>query len=243
MTLNWIDQNTFEIGASRITLDYAPGGSLRASRANDFTMIKTKEFLNHYLMLAGGGYDRVLEVGVYQGGSFVFLDEILKPKKFSAIELSVAPVPALDAYVANAGGRCRLHYGTSQDDVEAVKRIVEADFGGQLDLVVDDASHFYEPTRATFQAVFPKIRPGGLCIIEDWSWSFESEFQGDDAPWRDQNALANLVIDLMEDMMMSPLIEAVEIHRPLLKVWRSSAVVGPIPFAKTARRGRPSSLI
>jgi hypothetical protein len=43
--------------------------------------------------------------------------------------------------------------------------------GGPLDLVVDDCSHLYEPTRASFNELFPRLRPGGAYVIEDWVWA------------------------------------------------------------------------
>lgn len=241
--LNWTDDTTFEIDGVRITLDYAHGGSARTSTPGDFTMMKGKDFLAHYTDLATGGFDKVLELGLYQGGSFVFLDKILKPSKISAVELSTVALPALDAYVDASQGRCRLHYGVSQDDAASLEQIVDRDFGGELDLVADDASHFYEPTKTSFQTLFPKLRPGGLYIIEDWAWNFRDPFQAPDAPWHEQNALANLVVDLMEDMVTGPLIGSIEIHRPLIKVWRSTTKQVTAPFSKSARRGRPSPLI
>jgi hypothetical protein len=38
-----------------------------------------------------------------------------------------------------------------------------------LDLVVDDASHLLAPSTATFEMLFPRLRPGGLFLLEDWS--------------------------------------------------------------------------
>lgn len=243
--LTWTDENTFEIAGNRITLDYAHGGSERKSTANDFTMMKSREFLEHYLVLGPEGYKRVMELGVYQGGSFVFLDSILKPDKISAVEYSEIRIRALDNYVAQNGARAQIHYATSQDDVSALENIVRDDFSGQIDLVVDDASHFYEPSKISFQTLFPKLRPDGLYIIEDWTWSFQSLFQGPNAPWRDQNSLVNLVIDMMEDMALAPLIGAVEIYRPLIKIRRSSikSDCASRVFARSGRRGRNIGLL
>ena len=140
--LNWIDDSSFEMDGYRLTLDYAFGGSLRPSTAKDFTMMKSRDFLDSYVALRDQGMKRILEVGVYQGGSFVFLDRLLKPEKISAVELSTKPIPALDEYIVRNKDRARLHYGTSQDDVARLTEIVQQDFGGELDLVVDDASQY-----------------------------------------------------------------------------------------------------
>ena len=40
----------------------------------------------------------------------------------------------------------------------------------QLDLVIDDASHLLPETTASFNVLFPRLRAGGLFVIEDWSW-------------------------------------------------------------------------
>ncbi len=180
--MRWIDDVTFEMDGVKITLDYEHGGSRRRSEAADFTMMKTRGFLDYYAQHRDEDFKRILEVGVYQGGSFVFLDKLFKPDRLSAIELSDQPISALDAYVEKNQPRTRMHYATSQGDTERVAEIIEQDFGGVLDLVVDDASHFYELTKATFKTAFPRLRPGGLYIIEDWSWSFQQGFQAPDHP-------------------------------------------------------------
>lgn len=40
---------------------------------------------------------------------------------------------------------------------------------GLSDRLGDDASHVLAPTIAIFEMLLPKLRPGGLFIIEDWS--------------------------------------------------------------------------
>jgi hypothetical protein len=236
-TLNWIDTSSFEIGGYTITSDYAHGGSQRKSSDRDFTIMKTRNFFDHYTVLKSENFKKLLELGVYQGGSFVFLDQFLKPDKFVAVELSAVPIPALDKYIAENGDRTRLYYGTSQDDVAKLNQIVSEDFGGQLDLVVDDASHFYEQTKTSFKILFPTVRPGGLYIIEDWSWSFEPAFQEPTNVWFEQASPANIVIDLMEDMAMRPLIQSVHVERELIKIRRTMNPVGEL-FTSQARRGR-----
>jgi predicted O-methyltransferase YrrM len=235
--LNWIDASSFEIGGYTITSDYVHGGSQRKSSDHDFTIMKTRNFFHHYTALKGENFKKIIELGVYQGGSFVFLDQFLKPTKFVAVELSAVPIPSLNKYVAKNGDRTRLYYGTSQDDVAKLNEIVEKDFGGQLDLVVDDASHFYGPTKTSFTTLFPRLKPGGLYIIEDWSWGFEAPYQEPTNAWYDQPAPANLIIDLMEDMAMRPLIESVHVERELIKIRRTQHAGGEV-FASQARRGR-----
>lgn len=240
--LIWDGDTSFSIGGYSFTLDYQIGGSRKTSIDNNFIIMKTKNFFNHYTSLYGGNYKRILELGVYQGGSFVFLDQMLTPDKIAAVELNSTTLPALDAYVAKHSDRARVYYGMSQDDVANLDTIVAEDFGGELDLVVDDASHFYEPTKIAFKTLFPKVRPGGMYIIEDWSWSFEPEFQNPTNAWFHISSLANLVVDIMEDMATGPLIDEVTVSGPLIKVRRSHVASGT--FMEThSRRDRQTSLL
>jgi hypothetical protein len=93
-------------------------------------MMKDRHFLDEYVALQGQNIKRILEIGVYQGGSFVFLDQLFKPEKISAVELSTLPLPALDQYVRKNIDRARVHYGTSQDEVSRLKEIIAQDMGG-----------------------------------------------------------------------------------------------------------------
>lgn len=241
-SLNWTNDTDFEIGGYTLSMNYEHGGSKIKSVENKFLLMKARDFLEHYLSLDPREYRRILELGVYQGGSFVFLDQMLKPERISALELSTVPIPALDSYVAANEDRARMYYGTSQDNVEELLEIVRRDFGGQLDLVVDDASHFYEQTRTSFKTLFPLIRPGGMYIIEDWSWSFQDAFQDPANPWHHVDSLANLMIDLMEDMTRGGLIRDVQVARPLLKIQRSNVAHGEV-FSTHGRRGREFNLL
>lgn len=240
--LNWINESSFDMDGYRITLDWQHGGSKRASSDRDFTMMKGRDFLSHYTDLQNTGIEKVLEVGIYQGGSVVFLDKLLNPKKLSAIELSKTPIPSLDKYVQGSDGRVKMYYGTSQDDSHKLAEIIDRDFNGEVDFVVDDASHFYEYSKATFQAVFPRVKAGGYYFIEDWSWSFQTAFQNPANEWYGQNSLANIALDLMEDMVNAGTIADIQIVRQMIKVRRSQNPASPV-FSTNARRARKTVLI
>src|SRR6185436_21011315 len=83
------------------------------------------------------------------------------------------PVEELDRFIAERGlgDRLQAHYRTDQSDRPALARIMADAFGDEpLDLVIDDASHSLAPTRDSFEALFPLVRPGGRFLIEDWHW-------------------------------------------------------------------------
>ena len=61
-------------------------------------------------------------------------------------------------------------YGVDQGDEATLLALLDRHLGPEpLDLVVDDASHYLTPTLTSFHVLFPRLRPGGLFVIEDWS--------------------------------------------------------------------------
>lgn len=235
--IEWESSTSFAINGNRFIMDWQQGGSKIRSEDTRFLLMKAANFLEHYTSLDPNEYRRVLELGVYQGGSFVLLDQLLRPEKLSAVELSATPIPALDKYVAGMGGRGRVHYGTSQDDAEALMTILREDFDGRLDLVVDDASHWYKQTKTSFATLFPFLRPGGLYIIEDWCWSFQDDFQAPSHDWHAIDSPANLMVDIMEEMTRGKLIRDVKVKPELLMIRRSDAAEARV-FETRGRRGR-----
>ena len=236
--MQWTSAETFEIGGARFRIDYAVGGTTAKSRADEFIIVKGRNFIERYQSLRSEGLKRVLELGVFQGGSFVFFDKLYFPNKIAAIEITNEPLPALDEYVAKNSDRARIYYGLSQDNTIALHEIVADYFGGEIDIVIDDASHFYDLTKSSFLALYPKLRPGGIYIIEDWSWSFTGPFQAPDAPWQDQKALVNLVFELLEEVALNNSITDLTIT-PDMVIIRKPPSGAPAPLlTRQARRGR-----
>ena len=109
--------------------------------------------------------------------------------------------PAIDEiiFAHNLGEKLKLHFGTSQADPTAVRQIMDSDFGGEkLDLVIDDASHHYDLSRKSFEIIFPRLREGGLYIIEDWQWAHmdDPRYQNGEV-FGGQPALTNFIFELL----------------------------------------------
>ena len=116
---------------------------------------------------------RVVELGIYQGGSTALFAEIARPERLVAIDKQVGGHKPLDDYIARLGlgDVIHVHDGVDQADTGAVSEIAEREFPGEsLDLVVDDCSHRYEPSRASFNVLFPAppsrrdLRHRGLAV-------------------------------------------------------------------------------
>jgi hypothetical protein len=121
---------------------------------------------------------RVVELGVWSGGSAVLWAELLHPDTLVAVDLAREDKMG-EAHLANLRGylrdrkledRLKFFWEVDQTDGPALREIVRSELGGAIDLVTDDASHVYSHTKRAFEVLFPLIRPGGWYAIEDWSW-------------------------------------------------------------------------
>lgn len=142
---------------------------------------------------------RILELGVWEGGSIAFWHEYFQPLKHVDIDvLPAQPLQAFETYLADRRDRIAIHWGIDQADGNALRGIVSQAFNAPLDLIIDDASHLYGPTKASFETLFPLLRPGGLYLIEDWPWGYSETFRAPDHPWKDERPLSDVAVSLLE---------------------------------------------
>ncbi len=174
-------------------------------RASAFDLVKGKWTLEQYDQFWARRPDfraeSIVELGIWDGGSTALWFELFQPEKLVAMDLlTKGDSGYFREYVSSHGLQSRLstHWGVDQSDSAQVASIVGAEFSRPLDLVIDDASHMYEQTKASFELLFPMLRPGGLYIIEDWAWSYFREFQEPAHPWLLRTELSKLVMQLIE---------------------------------------------
>jgi hypothetical protein len=208
-------QGRFSIADQHFVIDNSPRNDRRRTNADAYTIVKSRPYINLYYNLALKEQpEGIIELGVFEGGGYVFLDCLFKPNRMSAVDISATPIPALQDYCARHPGRT-VHYGVSQTNAALLRRIVSDDLDGILDLVVDDASHSYAETRASFDILFPLLRPGGLYIIEDWGWSHHPSYQGADAPRAGDTALTTLLFEQIVLMGSTNEIAEIRVLKPL----------------------------
>jgi cephalosporin hydroxylase len=179
----------------------------------------------------------VFELGIRYGGSMALFNLAFTPAVHVAIDIAPSPIPGLDeiAQKASAEGRVmRPYYGVSQADGAALRGIVK-NFGGAvdrpLDLVIDDASHFYPESRASFEALFPYLRAGGIYVIEDWAWAHWRPYQPPDHPWAKFEALSNLIFLLiMLRGSQENVVQDIVVTPDLIYVTRGLAKLDPESF-------------
>jgi predicted O-methyltransferase YrrM len=121
--------------------------------------------------------DRIVEIGIASGGSAALLALVAQPRLLVGIERDEAPVDALAQLIAARALAVSTYYGVDQSDHERLTAIIADEFGPEpIDLVIDDASHRFEETRASFETLFPRLAPGGTYVIEDWNWQLRLSY-------------------------------------------------------------------
>lgn len=166
----WIDRDNLRLDGE----DFRATPADRSPRDDgSFLLVKGRPLIDRYERLAADLLPRrIVELGICRGGSTAFLALLMGPDRLVALDIEPTPVPELDEFIERRGlgDVVRPHYGVDQADTATLDRIVAAEFGDdRLDLVVDDASHRMGPTVASFDALFPRLSPGGVFVIEDWS--------------------------------------------------------------------------
>jgi hypothetical protein len=170
-----------------------------------FAFYKIKKLVDQYHRFLAMDIDlrpaNIFELGIWDGGSIAFWFECFQPKKHVAIDLSERGDSSyFRNYIKSRGltERVKTYWGVDQADAEKVRYLVKNEFADPLDLVIDDASHFYLQTKESFETLFPELRPGGWYIIEDWAWEHWKEFHAIGHPWAAEQSLTKLIFELVE---------------------------------------------
>ena len=211
--VDWVSETKFIVDG----LEF--GGDLSSyterTTSNRVVILKDSRLLRQYLdFFAPHDIKNIFELGIWQGGSPLFYGLATDARKIVALDIARhAPMPegASDTFYENPviakiveqrrlTDKVKLHFNVSQSDRAAVTAIMDEEFGDEpIDLVIDDASHEYGLSRESFEIVFPRLRMGGLYVIEDWQWAHidSPAYQSGGGPLAGKPALTNLVFELM----------------------------------------------
>jgi hypothetical protein len=230
----WIDDVRFKVAGAPYTARTDEDGVV---------LLKGWNFVEAEL-LAIDGLDvrRLLEIGVFQGGSAALWALLLPLERYVGIDLQSVEIPFPRALTTNPGWEAvRLVGGVSQDDRSMVDRVIDQEFNLPIDLIIDDGSHQYESTRRAFEVCFPRLRPGGMYIIEDWAWAHHPPFTDPSHPWATNSSLANLVLRLvLLSAMRHDIVSKLIVKRPFVVVERGNADLdGSFDIEATAGNPRP----
>jgi hypothetical protein len=225
------------------------GGTKPTGDADDhFLLFKMKGLYDQYAdfferhLVAPPAH--VVELGMWDGGSAVIWHHALRPRKLLAVDLRKREdSPYLQHYraVEDPHGALITEWGVDQSDGGRLLGLVEREGMAPLDLILDDASHQLGPTRASFDALFPLLRPGGFYVIEDWAWEFFDDSQAPGHPWRFLPTLTELVIDALAVLGgRSGIVSNVVAYRNFVGIQRGHRVVDAPISSLVRRRPAPS---
>lgn len=203
--IEWKSEDTFELDGVRfrlVTWDF----DKHASAKNDFLLLKNKEFMEAYRRIYKNFKpNTIVEFGIYDGGSTVFLHKVFKPEKIVAVELQ-QDAPFLRQYIRDnsLGRNIDLNFSIDEADEISVKRILNRHFeAGGVDLIIDDAGHQFENARSAFNSSFPFVKQGGMYVIEDWGWAHWAGIWQQNF-WLDLPAMTNFIFEIVMAAATSP---------------------------------------
>ena len=174
MALTWTNDTRFGVDDVDFRCSFA------ASTEHEFCVRKSRRLIEATVdLVAEFPAARAVEFGIASGGSTALLALVARPRTLIAIERDAAPVEALRRLIERKElvDVVRPYYGVDQGDQKQITEILDAELGHEpLDFVIDDASHRLEETRTAFEVVFPRLRPGGVYVIEDWNWQLRFRY-------------------------------------------------------------------
>jgi predicted O-methyltransferase YrrM len=228
----WKDDVSFTLADTDFFITHSPE-KLKQLETTDrqFILGKTRDLVDKTVALRDSDkIEYIVDLGIYKGGSVALNALLFKPLKLVGIEYMKEPVQPLENFIINRNLQQQVinYYGINQADSKRLKQIIDREFAGTpIDLVVDDASHQYVETRASFETLFPMLRPGGIYIVEDWGWA---HWAGDE--WQQGKhfslrspSLTNLSIELSMLCASRPdLLESVHIEHSMIVIRRGNGV-------------------
>jgi hypothetical protein len=235
----WLDAERFTVGGT-VFQTPPPGWVLPPAPLGEdvFFVAKPRELVDRYAaVVAELRPERIVELGLLAGGSTALLCELADPVAVVAVDNQRVHSP-LRAFVERRGlgDVVHLHDDVDQADRPRLAGIVEAACGTQpLDLVIDDCSHLYEQTRASFNELFPRLRPGGQYIIEDWPWAHAPNTGQPDGLHPGEEPLTRLVFEIVAALgSVSGLASQIVIDQDWVRIERGPAVLDPDTFDVSA---------
>jgi len=140
----------------------------------------------------------ILEVGVLHGGALLMFARYFENARLLGIDVNAPSPKFYEGLKANhLEGRVAFARG-SQSDRGFLDTAVGGHFGDRkLDIVIDDASHYYRHTRVTFDHVFYQyLKSGGAYVIEDWGCGYWPKWH--DGNPNGRSGLPRLVKELVD---------------------------------------------
>lgn len=108
---------------------------------------------------------KLMEVGVFKGESLKILSEFFSESDILGVDLEMKDI--------DFSKYANINYEQAdQTNAEALVTLSDKYAPNGWDIIIDDASHLGAFSQLTFEALFPKLKSGGLYIVEDWGTGY-----------------------------------------------------------------------
>lgn len=146
----------------------------------------------------------LFELGIAEGGSCVLFHTLFDLDTYVGVDIKYSEKAIKTIDYLGLKNKTNFYFNVSQDNRSELKQIIEKHFPEGIDLVVDDASHIFEPALSSFEIAFPYLRSYGYYVIEDWGWSHWAGFENHPFNVNKLGSLTNLVILLIMALASNP---------------------------------------
>lgn len=127
------------------------------------------EVYDHHFSRFRGKEVKVLEIGVYHGGSLQMW------KNYFGEQAQIIGVDINERCKALEEDRITIYIG-NQEDKQFLAQLKE--MIGQVDIVIDDGGHYMTQQITTFEEIYPIVSPNGIYLVEDVHTSYWPHFGG-----------------------------------------------------------------
>jgi hypothetical protein len=93
--------------------------------------------------------------------------------------------------------RISIFKGSQVDEVFLTEVLAKT---GDLDIIIDDGSHINEHVIKTFNILFPKLKDGGVYVIEDIQTSYWKDYGGDSENLNNPNTIMGYFKNLVDGL-------------------------------------------
>lgn len=93
--------------------------------------------------------------------------------------------------------RIKIYQGNQNDEIILNKIIDQI---GEPDIIIDDGSHINEHVIKTFNILFPKLKNGGIYVIEDTETSYWPDYGGDSENLNNPSTIMNFFKNLTDSL-------------------------------------------
>ena len=176
--LTWTDDHRFLLGDTTfLTMPPDAFNTAERLREGEFLLFKPRAEVERYVaLLAELEPQHIFELGIFQGGSTLFFAELARPRRIVAIDIDSLEKPRarVGDYAAASGlaDMVRTYGEVDQADRRNWLRSARRRSRGSRSTWSSTTVRICTSRRkASFNELFPRLRPGGAYVIEDWSWA------------------------------------------------------------------------